>query len=220
MNAPLPTPPAAPRPRWGRRGLLILALAATAWVGWREYDHRAAIREARAAGFTWTSAGPVERIRADWRTAFHLRTWTRPERSLELSSPCDLSGLRPLLLRLRPTYIDAQQCRSPDLEALRGLTSLTYLEISHSPGLLNASALRDVPGLNILSLFDCTNLQSLDGLDALHHLTYLNLIGCTKIPAEAITALRAAHPDAEIDYEVTEVMVEDPEPRQRGHRRQ
>lgn len=71
-------------------------------------------------------------------------------------------------------------------------------------------ALRDVPGLNILSLFDCTNLQSLDGLDALHHLTYLNLIGCTKIPAGAITALRATHPDAEIDYEDTEVTVEDP----------
>jgi hypothetical protein len=33
------------------RGLVLLALAAIAWVGWREYDYRAAIREAQAAGY-------------------------------------------------------------------------------------------------------------------------------------------------------------------------
>ena len=44
MNDLPPTTPERARPRWWLRGLLLLALASTAWLGWREFDHRAAIR--------------------------------------------------------------------------------------------------------------------------------------------------------------------------------
>ena len=52
-------PEGAPRRRRVGRGLILLALATTAWAGWREYDHRAAIREAQAAGCTWEVREPI-----------------------------------------------------------------------------------------------------------------------------------------------------------------
>ena len=61
------------RPRWW---LTALLLAACAWSVWREYDYRAAIREAKTAGFTWKTREPFDAIRGDWRAAFRKATWT------------------------------------------------------------------------------------------------------------------------------------------------
>jgi hypothetical protein len=58
------------------RGLLLLALAATAWVGWRAYDHRAAVREAEAAGYDLKGCEPLALIRVNWRAAFQKDPWT------------------------------------------------------------------------------------------------------------------------------------------------
>ena len=125
MNDVAPLPPeVAPRGRWVGRGLLLLALAATAWVGWREYDHRAAIREAPAAGCTWQVREPIALIRADWRAAFQKETWTKSYWSLNVGEGRELASLRPLLLRLRPTMLIAPGCKDANLDALQGLTSL------------------------------------------------------------------------------------------------
>ncbi len=136
MNDVAPLPPeVAPRGRWVGRGLLLLALAATAWVGWREYDHRAAIREAQAAGCGWEVREPIALIRADWRAAFQKKTWTESYWGLDVGGGRDLASLRPLLLRLRPTRMIAYDCKDANLDALKGLSGLKRLDLSGCPKL-------------------------------------------------------------------------------------
>ena len=131
MNDVAPLPPeVAPRGRWVGRGLLLLALAATAWVGWREFDHRAAIRDAEAAGCTWEVRDPVTLIRKDWREALSPGTWTRSYWSLNVGVDRDLGRLRPLLLRLRPTVLIAPACKDANLDAVQGLTGLHHFDLS------------------------------------------------------------------------------------------
>jgi hypothetical protein len=129
------------------RGLLLLALAATAWVGWRAYDHRAAIREAQAAGYTWEVREPIALIRANWRAAFQKDTWTESYWLLHVGAGRDLASLRPLLLRLRPTVLFAPDCKDANLDALKGLSGLQHLNLSGCPALQNADALKGLSGL-------------------------------------------------------------------------
>ena len=153
------------------RGLLLLALAATAWVGWRAYDHRAAVREAEAAGYKWEVREPIALIRADWRAAFQKETWTGSYWYLHVGEDRDLASLRPLLLRLRPTMLIAPGCKDANLDALKGLSGLQYL-----------------------TLYGCPALQNVDALKGLFGLQEINLIGCPKLPATAVAELRAALP--------------------------
>ena len=181
VNDPLPS-----RPR-GRRGphpgwwLLLLALAACGWAGWREYDHRAAIRETEAAGFVWEVREPFILIRADWRAAFHKATWTGNYRSLSVGAGRDLASLRPLLLRLRPTTLSGRAFKDANLDTLQGLTGLQTLDLSYSPTLQNANALQGLSGLQCLDLSGCTTLQNVDGLKGLSRLERLHLINCPSL---------------------------------------
>jgi hypothetical protein len=163
------------------RGLLLLALAATAWVGWREFDHRAAIREAEAAGYSWKVREPIALIRADWRAAFQKKTWTERYRWLDVGAGRDLASLRPLLLRLRPTALSAPACQDANLNALKGLTGLQFLDLGGCTALQNVDGLKGLSGLQNLSLNGCTALQNVDGLKGLPGLQDLFLSGCTAL---------------------------------------
>jgi hypothetical protein len=163
------------------RGLLLLALAATAWVGWREYDHRAAIREAEAAGCRWEVREPIALIRADWRAAFQKETWTGSYWQLGVGYGCDLASLRPLLLRLRPTVLIAPYFKDANLDALKGLTGLQFLSLSGYTALQNVDALKGLSGLKQLYLNGCTALQNVDALKGLTSLQMLVLEGCTTL---------------------------------------
>jgi len=174
-------PEVAPRGRWVGRGLLLLALAATAWVGWRAYDHRAAIREAQAAGFTWQVREPIALIRADWRAAFQKETWTVSYWHLDVGEGRDLASLRPLLLRLRPTVLWAPACQDANLDALKGLSGLQHLYLSNCTALQNVDGLKSLTGLQMLVLRSCTALQNVDALKGLAGLQYLDLSGCTAL---------------------------------------
>jgi hypothetical protein len=188
-----PTPPERARPRWWLRGLLLLAVASTAWLGWRESDRRAAIREAQAAGCFWGSEDAIDRIRADWRAAFALKTWTQPERTLTvncfggpvpdapLSSANNLASLRPLLLRLRPTKLYAYDITDTNLEALRGLADLRVLYLLPRAPLQSLHGIEDLFGLEELVLPNCTALQNVDALRSLPNLKSLDLEGCPAI---------------------------------------
>ena len=186
-----PTPPEdAPRRRWVGRGLLLLALAVTAWFGWREYDHRAAIREAEAAGFVWEVREPIALIRADWRAAFQKATWTESYSYLDVGEGRDLARLRPLLLRLRPTTLIAAHCQNANLDALQGLFRLRLLDLSDCPALQNVDALQGLFRLQVLRLDGCAGLEHTGALAALHQLEWLSLTGCTGIHgAEALQGL-------------------------------
>ena len=203
MNAPLP---AAPRPRRFRSPgwwLLLLALAATVWLGWREYDHRAAVREAEAE-FEWRAIEPIPLIRANWRAAFRKATWTETYRRLYVGGDRDLARLRPLLLRLRPTWLSALACTDANLDALKGLSSLKslnldfctavqnvdglkgltgleWLQLTHSPALQNVDALKGLSGLQRLEISDCPALHNLDALKGLAGLQELSLSGSSSL---------------------------------------
>ncbi len=174
MKDDCPSPPAR-RGAWRVLGwaMLVAGLAACGWSGWRAYDYRAAVGEARAAGFLIVdSPTPFAAIRADWRAALRLATWTERERRLFLPIGTDLAPLRPLLLRLDPTDLRAQQCRH--LDALRGLTRLRIL-------FLNGSDAKD-----LAPLADLAQLQR------------LSLHGCTGLGAEAVAAFKKSHPQVEV----------------------
>ncbi|MCE9609080.1 MAG: hypothetical protein K8R23_02515 [Chthoniobacter sp.] len=198
--APLP-PEVAPRGRWVGRGLLLLALAACGWSGWREYDYRAAVREARAAGFVIMDPTALGVIRADWHAVLRLATWSAHERQLFLGEGADLAPLRPLLLRLDPTHLWAPRCRH--LDGLHGLTRLRMLDLAGSdvkdlvplagfarleqlylsgcPGVADLAPLAGLAQMRRLDLRRCTGLANLAPLAGLTQLQTLELTGCTGV---------------------------------------
>jgi hypothetical protein len=177
MKDDLPTMPA--RRRWWRVlgwGMLVAVVATFGWSGWRTYDYRAAVREARAAGFVFAeSPTPLAAIRADWRAGLRLATWTERERMLELRKGTDLAPLRPLLLRLDPTHLWAWDCRHVD--ALAGLTRLQVLDVRGSD-VNDLAPLAGLAQLQELHLDGCTGIADLAPLAGLAQLWYLRLNGC------------------------------------------
>ena len=143
--APLP-PEVAPRGRWVGRGLLLLALAATAWVGWREFDHRAAIREAEAAGYQWEVRDPVTIMRKDWSAAFSPGTRTRSHWQLDVGSDRDLASLR-----LRPAVLIAWACKDANRDALHGLGNLDLRRCPKLPAAAVAELRTALPKTEIFS---------------------------------------------------------------------
>ena len=184
-------------PRWW---LAAFLLAACAWAAWREYDYRAAIREAQAAGFWWTSREPFDLISEDWRAAFHEQTWTYRYRNLGLKNVPDLAQVRNLLHRLRPTGLDVSGFQNVDLDALRELSELEMLGLGGCAALQNVDILSRFTRLETLCLSACTSLKTVDSLKGLSALRHLDLAGCTGIPASALRDLRAALPSAYIIF--------------------
>ena len=160
-------------------GWLILPLfIAIAWSGWREYDHRAAVREAQATGFEWRELTPSDVIRKDWRAAFRKETWSGSLRELDLGKVPTLTSVRPLLLRLRPTILIAHGCKDADLQALTGLSSLQKVDLWYCPSLQNLDGIETLPALRNLIILPCPALQNIDGLKGLTGLQSLVLQGC------------------------------------------
>ena len=141
---PATTPALPHRRRWVRRpGVWVLAvlLAALGWGGWREYDFRCAVREARAAALDFRmDESPLGQIRGDWHAAFDKDTWTDRERRLIVPDSRDLAPLRPLLHRLGPTVLQVSD--GQHLEALQGLTELKRIFLPECAALQNVDALR------------------------------------------------------------------------------
>ena len=158
--------------------LVVPLLIASAWSGWREYDHRAAVREARAAGFEWREVTPSAVIRKDWRAAFRKETWGGSLRELDLGKVPTLTSVRPLLRRLRPTVLFAHGCKDADLQALNGLSSLQKVSLWYCPSLQNLDGTETLSALRNLDIFPCPALQNIDGLKGLTGLQSLVLQGC------------------------------------------
>ena len=206
------------RRRWWRRPwgwMLVLLLGWLGWVEWQEYDFRGAVREAEAAGFDFQqSPGPIALIRADWHAAFRWATWRGRERKLRLPEGCDLAPLRPLLLRLHPTTLNALRCRNAsairgltglhelglydsdvnDLAPLAGLKRLQQLSLNGCTGVTNLAPLAGLTQLQFLYLTDCTRVADIAPLAGLVQLEWLDLLGCMGVSAEAKAAFRKRHP--------------------------
>ncbi|MCE9610570.1 MAG: hypothetical protein K8R23_10290 [Chthoniobacter sp.] len=170
----------------------VVVLATGGWSVRRAYDYRAAVREARAAGFDYReSPTPFAAIRADWHAAFCLATWLEHERRLDLPEGTDLAPLRPLLLRLDPTGLRAWQCRNVD--ALRGLTRLRTLSLTDSE-VKDLTPLADLAQLQGLYLFGCTGVADLAPLASLTQLQVIDLRYCNAVadlaPLASLTKLQ------------------------------
>jgi hypothetical protein len=85
--------------------IFAFVLGVLAWAGWREYDYRAAVREAQSLGWKWKSDEPFAKIRADWRSAFRKETWERNS-MLDVMPPGDLAAHGKLIRRLNPTSLN------------------------------------------------------------------------------------------------------------------
>ncbi|MCE9610521.1 MAG: hypothetical protein K8R23_10040 [Chthoniobacter sp.] len=189
------SPPVPVRLRWWRVlgwGLVVALVAVGGWSGWREYDYRAAVREARAAGFGFReSPTPLDAIREDWRAAFRRATWTEHRRELDLPEGTDLAPLRPLLVRLDPTALTAHRCRH--LDAVRGLTRLWWLDIFCAE-VNDLTPLAGLTQLQCLHLSGCPSLVDLGPLAALTQLQELRLRHCTDVkdlaPLAGLTQLQ------------------------------
>ena len=213
------TSPSPPRRQWWLRPwvwMLLLLLGGIGWDGWREYDFQRAVREAEAAGFSFTqSPGPVAFIRADWHAAFRANTWSAGcMRYLVLPSGCDLAQHQTLLLRLHPTRLTAYGCRNvsairgltgldtldltgsdmKDFAPLAGLSRLEYLNLSDSTAVVDLAPLAGLKQLLALELSRCKGVADLAPLAGLAQLQSLDLYGCTGLSAEAVAAFRKSHP--------------------------
>ncbi len=208
--------PASSR-RWVRFGVGVgmLLLAWLGWSGWRAYDFRGAVREAEAAGFSFEqSPVAVALIRADWHAAFRAATWSERSRRLKLPEQCDLAQHQTLLLRLRPTRLEAYGCRNvsairgltglhelilaisevKDLAPLARLTQLQRLWLTGCTGVVDLTPLRDLAQLQTLNLGGCTGVVDLAPLHGLAQLRTLWVDGCTGVadlaPLQSLTQLQ------------------------------
>lgn len=157
------------RPRLLGWSLLAVLLALLTWAGWREYDYRAAVREARAAGYEWSTDEPFMLNRSAWEK------WVDPYGRLHLGLGADLTRVRSLLPRLRAKRLIANHCLNTGVDALKGLNGLQELHIYDYPGLQNADALEGLSTLTELELSGCPELQNVDGLRRLTRLRRLTL---------------------------------------------
>ena len=206
--------------------LLALFLAWGGYAAWREYDYRAAVREAKEAGFGWENTGPWDLIRDDWKNALKKETWSTYVRRLVVGWDGSLTQPRDLIRRLRPRELVAGDLKDENLDVLKGVTSLQHLFIAECPNLQNLEALRGLTGLKNIWLGDCPKLQNLDALggltglqeikldswrnlqnvDALKNLPglqRLDLRGCDKIPLNSLDELRAALPNTKINFPIS-----------------
>jgi len=170
----------APRRGWRRwrlgRWFLVAAFVVLGYGVWRQYDFRAAIKEAQALGWRWKYDDPIEAIQKDWHAAFRKATWTDGTRYLYIRKAAEFVPHARLVRRLAPkslTLVAGPELS--DLSALKGLSALQELKLSNCTGLTNVDALKGLPALQQV---------------------YLN--GCANLSAEAVAALRAALPNIKI----------------------
>jgi hypothetical protein len=99
----------------------------------------------------------------------------------------------------RLTTLHITNCKAlDDLDALRGLTSLRSLFLVGCPAVKDAELLRGLSDLEELDLSGCSSLTNVDGLHGLKKLKTVNLRRCPGLTPEAVAALRAAIPRAQV----------------------
>ena len=195
---PTDTPP--PRRKWNiTRWLLVFALVAMAWSGWRAYAFRSALAEAKALGWEVEYTDPVETIRTNWKAAFKKETWLDGVKIMAIPSSEAFEQHLAIVQRLNPKWLEIYDAAAlRDLSALKPLTRLQKVGLSLCTGLTNVDGLKNLSALQEVYLHGCTGLTNVDGLKSLSSLQTVSLDGCTALTPESIAALKAALPNAEI----------------------
>lgn len=195
MSAKLP----GAKSRWRcwrpRVWLVVIAFGGCGYLGWREYDYHAAVREAEEERLTYYCNDPLDAVRKDWRAAFRFATWVDRQRMLIIRDAYrtltdeerenardalnDLACFRDLIDRLRPTSL--RTTRFENMDGIKGLSGLRSLDLGSCTALKNVDGLKGLSRLQTLDLGMCEALQNLDGLKEHTHLRTLNLTQCTSL---------------------------------------
>ena len=176
-------PPAKRRLRLGKLWWWMVAAIASAigWQMWELHLYNAAVREAKEAGFLWSCRDTLSLIKQDWRNALKKETWDEHDSALNMAGRKvpDLERYSEILHRLRPTELSAEGCRN--LDTLQDLTSLQLLFLYECTELKDLDALKGLTELQVLGLKDCPALNNVDGLKGLAKLQAFNLIHCPSL---------------------------------------
>jgi hypothetical protein len=182
------------RKRWRAVRWMLLALLITgAWLAWRTYDHRQAVKEARSLRWGWNEDSLYTKVEQDWRAIFCKDSWQSAVRNLDTPNFAGLQRRSDLVRRLRPTslsiYYDSD---TTSLDELRDLPPLEHLWVSDCPKLRDLTGLRHQPHLKMLDLLYCHSLKTLDGIQNLHKLEGLKLESSPKLTnLDALAGLSA-----------------------------
>ncbi|MEK0450521.1 MAG: hypothetical protein RL088_2789 [Verrucomicrobiota bacterium] len=182
-SAPMTTDPPPPRRKWHfKRWFIVLSIAIFAWSGWRVYDKRSAIKEARALGWQVEYTDPSEEIWADWRNAFRKRTWTAGVIRVEIPTSESFEGHIAIAHRLNPLNLFIQDASTlRNLSVVGSLTRLGMLVLWNCKALTSVDGLTNLSSLQYVALIDCEELATLDGLKNLPVLQVVELSGSSKL---------------------------------------
>lgn len=173
----------APPPlrKWNiTRWLLVFALVALAWSGWRVYAFRSALAQAKALGWTVEYTDPAKEIRKDWKAAFKKETWLDGVKWVFIPTSEPFEQHLAIVHRLSPRELHIDYAPTlRDLSALRPLTRLQHVHLQGATRLTNVDALKSLSALRLVSLVGCTGLTNVDGLKNLPALRGVYLNGCT-----------------------------------------
>ena len=163
--------------------LIVVFLGGIGWQVWKLNAYNNAVRQAKEEAFTWECEDTISLIRQDWHNAFKKETWGEHKRVLDMRARKvpDLGRYREMLHRLRPTELSAFGCQDENVDALKSLTALQWLNLSICPALQNVDALKGLTALQTLALQSCTALQNVDGLKGITALQWLVLHRCTAL---------------------------------------
>jgi len=199
-----PEPP-TPTPRRKRRFLRwlgVLLLGYFAYAAWKEYDYRAAVKEAEALGWEVYKDVPPRGTKRDRFANIRMETWTQTHCSLLIYSLQSFIGHESLLVRLNPQDIFILTCPGPlNLSALKDLPALRVLMIHDFPEMTDANMdqIQELTNLKELAVTGWPRLTRLNPLIELKKLEYLGLDGVPLIPQKDIDAFKAAHPGTKVD---------------------
>ena len=170
-----------PHRKWNiTRWLLVLAVLALAWGGWRAYAFRSALAEARALGWEVQYTAPVEAIWADWKSAFKKATWQDGGTAVVIPTSEAFEQHLAIVHRLNPKGLRIDNAATlRELSALRPLTRLQEVVLLNCAVLTNVDVIKNLTALQWLRLDRCTGLTDLDALKNLSALKTLILTGCT-----------------------------------------
>ncbi len=152
--------------------ITTLLLAACACVGC-VYQYRVINNSA-----SWSTSGMLDFLAPNFGPPGTRKTF---DRRLTLGKGRDLESVGISLARLRPMQLEAEECTSVNLDALKGITSLREITLRSCPNVQNVDGLRGLTRLEWLYLGKCTSLKNLDGLRGLTGLNILTIEGCPSL---------------------------------------
>ena len=149
-----------------------------------------AVRDLEEMGFEVRLRGPWEVIKRnwksdkDWMVVFYLSTWReqdwREVRGEKLKN-LNIVKLQSALQQIQPSELRIESELLLNLDIIKGVRELRYLELRGCKGLQNINGLQKFTTLFGLTLIDCSGLKNIDGIKGLTKLKNVNLIGCREL---------------------------------------